>query len=62
MPADNSPSRRAVQAIGTFTAFVSALDRGRLRQADREQTRLKQLGFQVDFRPLAPSQDGEGGR
>jgi hypothetical protein len=51
------PSGRAAEAIGRFASFVSALDEGRLRQADRERSHLKQLGFAVDVRPLGrPSQ------
>jgi hypothetical protein len=62
MAADQrSPSPRAVEAIGRFASFVSALDRGRLRQADREQSQLRRLGFEIDFRPLSsPSQVTEG--
>jgi len=51
----SQPSARAAEAIGRFASFVSALDRGQLRQADREQTQLKRLGFDVDVRPLDPA-------
>jgi hypothetical protein len=57
------PSPRAAEAIGRFASFVSALDEGRLRQAEREQSQLKRLGFEVEVRPLgSPLRDERGGR
>ncbi len=55
------PSLRAAEAIGRFASFVSALDEGRLRQADREQSQLKRLGFNVDVRPLTSPSEHDGG-
>jgi hypothetical protein len=53
------PSDRAAEAIGRFATFVDALDRGRLRQADREQSQLRRIGFDVTVRPLgSPPQIG----
>jgi hypothetical protein len=51
-PGHRSPSPRAAEAMVRFATFVSALDQGRLRQAEREQSQLKRLGFDIDVRPL----------
>jgi hypothetical protein len=53
------PSPRAAEAIGRFATLVSALDRGQLRQAGREQSQLRRLGFHVEVRPFAASH-GDG--
>jgi hypothetical protein len=59
---ESKPSDRAAEAIGRFASFVNALDEGRLRQADREQSQLKRIGFDVAVRPLcASSRDAEEG-
>jgi hypothetical protein len=57
----SQPSLRAAEAIGRFVSFVSALDQGRLRQANREQCQLKRLGFTVDVRPLDSPYRPDGG-
>jgi hypothetical protein len=59
-PRDEShPSGRAAEAIGRFVTFVSALDEGRLRQADHAQLELRRIGFNVTVRPLgSPFQPG----
>jgi hypothetical protein len=59
-PAYRPPSPRAAEAIGRFATFVSALDRGRLRQAEREQSRLKRLGFHIEVSPLSSPPCDEG--
>jgi hypothetical protein len=57
------PSLRAAEAIGRFASFVSALDEGQLRRAEREQSQLKRLGFDVEVRPLGrPCHEEGGGR
>jgi hypothetical protein len=59
-PCRRPPSPRAAEAIGRFVAFVSALDRGRLKQAERERSQLKRLGFDVEVRPLSSPSEAEG--
>ena len=54
------PSGRAVNAVGRFIDFVNLLDQGKLRQAAREQSELRRLGFNVEVRALhSPSQTAE---
>jgi hypothetical protein len=54
-PNDRIPSPTAAEAIGRFVQLVDALDNGQLRQAGREQTELRRLGFDVEVRPLRAS-------
>jgi hypothetical protein len=58
---DRETSQRAIQAVDRFVGLVGALERGRLRQAAREQVELRRLGFDVDVRPLAPTIEASEG-
>jgi hypothetical protein len=58
---DQPISERSYRLIGQFARFISALDEGRLAEADRQQAKLSQLGVSVNVRPLGPPLGTEGG-